>query len=71
MNKAAIKYAAGQGRPAKKLESIDKRLRKLLDDMEAQGLALDMTHAQGRHRLCILVRHEDGTSTLIASYDAP
>lgn len=62
MNKASIKNAVANGADIKKLESIDKRLKKLLADCEQAGVEL-----AGGHGFSVTHR-ANGTVTFLATY---
>ena len=54
MNKVSLKMASDNGADAKKLESIDNRMRRLLADMERQGVTVDMVEGHGRRKLSLV-----------------
>ena len=73
MNKVSLKMASDNGADAKKLESIDNRMRRLLSDMERQGVTVDMVEGHGRRKLSLVHRSEvDGAPrfVLLGTYDA-
>ncbi len=73
MNKAAIELAAANGASAKKLESIDARMKRLLSDMRKQGVEIDIVEGQGRRMVSLLHRSEVNGApriVLLGTYDA-
>lgn len=73
MNKAAITLAVENGAGAKKLESIDGRMKRLLSDMRKQGVTLDIVKGQGHRRVSLLHRSEVNGApcfVLLGTYDA-
>ena len=72
MNKAAISLAEEHGADAKKLESIDGRMKRLLADMRKQGVEIDMVKG-GRRMVSLLHRSEVNGApriVLLGTYDA-